>query len=127
MEKFFTPVPPRDVVVIINHYYHCSAKCGYRQKAELVNEEFGKFLSYHTLSRVVEPFFKIAVLDSYTNCTRTATENRKGLINEITRQNNRITKGRELLLNGDIDIIFSKSDINEKKNGWFDNGPKIHF
>lgn len=50
-----------------------------------------------------EELFKRVIVDAYSSCTQSVRESRTQFINEITEQNNRITKARELLLKGDID------------------------
>jgi len=85
------------------YYYHCSSACGYRQKAEVINELFIAELQQYVLRQESVEHFRTAILDSFINLTNSDKESKIEYIKEITEQNNRITKARELLLSGDID------------------------
>lgn len=90
------------------HYYHCSSTCGYRQKAEDVNETFVSGLKEYVLNPDAAELFKRVIMDAYSNSTQYGRESRKQYIDQITVLNNRLTKARELLLNSDIDAIDYK-------------------
>ena len=85
------------------HYYHCCSACGYRQKAEYVNEVFVSELKNYVINPVAAELFKTVILDTYSSNSTGGKETRKHYIDEITTLNNKVTRGRELLLNGDID------------------------
>lgn len=85
------------------YYYHCSSSCGYRKKAEEVNELFLTELQNYVLRKESVEHFKTAILDSSISLTRSDKESKTAHIKQVTDQNNRITKARELLLSGDID------------------------
>ena len=53
------------------------------------------------------------IVDAYSSCTQSVRESRTQFINEMTEQNNRITKSRKLLLKGDIDGADYKIVKNE--------------
>lgn len=85
------------------HYYHCSSACGYRKKAEEVNSVFVEQLSEYALSEKAAEIFKAVILDVYSDTTQYRRDSRRQYIKQITDLNNKLTKARELLLNGDID------------------------
>jgi site-specific DNA recombinase len=94
------------------HYYHCSASCGYRKRADEVNETFIKGLKDYVLNPVTAELFKSVILDAYQNITKSERIFRKQYIDQITTLSNKSTRARELLLNGDID----SADYREIKN-----------
>ncbi len=91
------------------HYYHCSGPCGYRQNAVTVNETFVAGLKDYVLNPDAAELFKKVVMDAYSNSAQYGRESRKQYIDQVTVLNNRQTKARELLLNGDIDGIDYKA------------------
>ncbi|WP_179415422.1 recombinase family protein [Mucilaginibacter sp. E4BP6] len=85
------------------HYYHCSSICGYRQKAEDVNETFVSGLKEYILNPLATDLFKAVIIDAYSNASQNVRINKKQYIDQITVATNKLTKARELLLNGDLD------------------------
>ncbi len=98
---------------IYYYYYHCCSACGYRKKAEIVNELFIEELQKYVLRQESTDFFKTAIIDSFLQATQDEREGKTKYITEITELNNRITKGRELLLAGDIDGADYKTIKND--------------
>jgi len=98
------------------HYYHCSSACGYRQKAEDVNETFIAGLKDYVLNPCAAELFKQVIVDAYSDSTQNGREARKQYIDQITLLNNKLTKARELLLNGDIDGADYKSIKSENEH-----------
>jgi site-specific DNA recombinase len=99
------------------YYYHCSSSCGYRTKADIVNDLFVSELKEYVLNDVSALHFKTAILDSFESLTKHDRINKSKYIVEITELNKRITQGRELLLSGDIDgpdYKIIKSDAEQK-------------
>ena len=85
------------------HYYHCSSDCGYREKAEIVNQEFIDYLKGFTLNSKAAVLFRAVIIDTYNDLISNGNINRKQAVEQVTLLNNKITKARELLLDGDID------------------------
>ena len=85
------------------YYYHCSASCGCRYKAEDTNQAFLKELRKFWLDPAYENVFKDVLLEKYKEQATGDNGIKKQLINQITDQSNKMTKGRELLLTGDIE------------------------
>ena len=99
------------------YYYHCTSSCGYRTKADIVNDLFVSELKEYVLNDVSALHFKTAILDSFEALTKHDRINKSKYIVEITELNKRITQGRELLLSGDIDgpdYKIIKSDAEQK-------------
>lgn len=95
------------------YYYHCSASCGCRFKAEEANKAFLNELKKFSLNPAFENVFKDDLLKKYKELASGENGVRKQIINQITDQSNKITKGRELLLTGDIDPADYKTIKNE--------------
>lgn len=94
------------------HYYHCSSSCGFRKRAEEINETFVDGLKRYILNPTAAELFKSVILDAYQNVTKSERLFRKQYIDQITTLTNKTTRARELLLNGDID----SADYREIKN-----------
>lgn len=82
------------------HYYHCSSSCGCRYKAEDVNAIFLKYLSSFNFNMEFAELIKQILREKYFEDSGTAIK--KQCISQITELNHRVTRARELLLNGDI-------------------------
>ena len=80
------------------YYYHCRSTCGWRQKAEVVNNEFIRTLKEFVPKAGVTELYKEVLNDLFSDSTKIQQRDRKNLIDKITNANNRITKARELLL-----------------------------
>ncbi len=87
----------------VHYYYHCIAVCGCRFKADLVNDCFVSELKQFVMQPAVVPLFNKILKDTYRRRHIISYDNNKKITEEIKRVEERITKGRELLLTGDID------------------------
>jgi len=84
-------------------YYHCFEGCSSRYRAEFVNgifvDELRKFVptaeAIGVISKVVSEAFK--------DKTKALQDDKRQVLQQLTEQQNRLTKARELLLSGDID------------------------
>ena len=97
------------------HYYHCSSSCGFRKRAETVNEAFISALKVFRLNENTAQLFKAVITDAYQNITKTEQLFKKQFIEQITALTNKTTKARELLLNGDIDSADYRAIKNESE------------
>jgi hypothetical protein len=91
--------------------------CGYRTKADIVNDLFVSELKEYMLNDVSALHFRTAIVDSFESITKNDRLNKSRYITEITELNKRITQGRELLLSSDIDgtdYKIIKSDAEQK-------------
>ncbi|MEN0055991.1 MAG: recombinase family protein [Mucilaginibacter sp.] len=99
------------------HYYHCQPSCGCRYKAEQVNMAFlAKLREFIPKAGMAELYAEV-ILDLYNNGNDFFRNERKNFIAQITENNNRITKARELLLSDDItgsDYKTIKAEAEEK-------------
>ena len=91
------------------HYYHCSSSCGFRKRAEEVNETFVQGLQDYVLNPAAAELFKTVLVDAYQNITQSERAIKKQHIDQITVLTKKTTRARELLLNGDIDAADYKS------------------
>jgi site-specific DNA recombinase len=94
------------------HYYHCSASCGFRKRAETVNDTFVSTLKAFKLNERAAELFKAVIVDAYQNITKSQYLFKKQYIEQITTLINKTTRARELLLSGDMD----SADYREIKN-----------
>jgi site-specific DNA recombinase len=85
------------------HYYHCSSTCGIRYNAKTVNMDFVRELRKYIPKPGMAEVFKEVVCDLYKDGRQLELGEKKIFISQITENNNRITKARELLLNDGLD------------------------
>ncbi|WP_394339638.1 recombinase family protein [Mucilaginibacter gracilis] len=85
-------------------YYHCKSPCKARFKADDVNMEFEKDLRKFLPKPGMAQLFKEIVCDVTADDQQNFEVERKRLINEISEQNNILTKIRTMLLSEDIDL-----------------------
>lgn len=100
-----------------HHYYHCQSACRVRHKASTVNMAFVEELRKYIPKLGMAELFKEVVCDLYKDGKQFEQDEKKNLISQITDNNNRITKARELLLNDSIDQAdykLIKSEAEEK-------------
>ena len=99
------------------YYYHCLPKCGYRQKAEILNDAFEKQLQEFVPNPAVAALYKQVINEVNSHQTDNLNGERKVFLAQIEEQNNRISKARELLLNGQLegsDYRLIKSEAEQK-------------
>lgn len=102
------------------YYYHCNSKCGFRYKAPEANEMFIQELKKITIRRGRIEGFKVALKTFYNNQFKKGNENKKKIVEAIDKENQKLARARDLLLNGDIegeDYKEIKAICNEKLNG----------
>ena len=91
-----------------HYYYHCKSYCGVRYNATEVNETYEKLLESLIPKPGMAELYLDVVLDTFQSGTQHYQDDKKRLIAQITEQNNRITKSRELLLSDVIDAAEYK-------------------
>lgn len=85
------------------YYYHCIASCGCRFKAEVANEAFVNQLKKFKPHQAVISLYKTIINKAYkSKCSQQQYGSRQ-MMDDISKMNEKIAKGRELLLAGDID------------------------
>ena len=95
----------------IFYYYHCVAACGWRHRAEKINEQFEKELEKFTSLPGIDELYKTVFNNVYKKNSEGKTDERKQILSEIDRINQKIDKARNLLLSESIDA----SDYREIK------------
>jgi DNA invertase Pin-like site-specific DNA recombinase len=99
------------------HYYHCTAACGVRFKAKEVNDLFLKQLSEFKPKPGLLEVYKIIFEEVNTNLNGSAHSERKKIQNQIENLNSKLTKARDLFINGDLtseDYKNVKKDLSEQ-------------
>jgi site-specific DNA recombinase len=89
-------------------YYHCHSSCGWRYKAEQVNEAFVQELRNFKPRPGMVTLYKEVILDVFNHSQSDGKQEKKQLMAELTEQNKRLTKARELLLVEAIDAADYK-------------------
>lgn len=97
-------------------YYHCSAACGFRHKAEEANE-----MMVDEIRKYVRPFgelklYKEVIRNVYNNKTKHKRSDVQQLKMQLEESNRRLSKARDFLLAGDIEpgdyrIIKSETEV----------------
>ena len=90
------------------HYYHCSSACGCRHKAEQVNDLFAEQLDQYSIDERYAELFSEVIISSYYNDDNRTRDNRSVILKDISALNDKLTRARELLLNGDLDAADYK-------------------
>lgn len=93
----------------IYYYYHCLAACGCRFKADVVNDAFVSQLSRFVMKPAIIPLFTAVIKENYRQRHSISYDTSKKITEEIRQVEERLVKGRELLLAGDIDGSDYKS------------------
>ena len=91
------------------YYYHCTSACGIRYRADRTNAEFIRELKKYIPHPAAVDLYKKLIREAYELQVRDQRTIKKQAIIRISELNNRITKGRELLLSGDIDGVDFKT------------------
>jgi site-specific DNA recombinase len=84
-------------------YYHCTASCGVRYKAEVVNTALVNELKKYTPHPATLVLYKKVISDVYKSTTSQSKGDKRQLLITIEEQNKRVQKARELLLNDAIE------------------------
>lgn len=101
------------------NYYHCTSVCGWRFKAEHVNETFIQELRKYKPNAGYVELYKQVILDVYNNQRIDKRGEKRDLLRQIEEQNSRLSKARELLLSEAIDAVDYKeikSECERKTN-----------
>jgi site-specific DNA recombinase len=85
------------------YYYHCSTQCGWRYKAEVVNDAFLKQISEYMVRPGMEEIVRLSLLEKHYDAVANKTDGRKDVVSQINRLSDRLTKAREHLMNDTID------------------------
>ncbi len=83
-------------------YYHCTAECGFRQRAEHTNAIFELELRKYIPHKAISTLSQLIVEDIYSKEINNRKSSAKQIMLEIDKQNLRVSKARELLLSDAI-------------------------
>lgn len=98
------------------YYYHCQPGCDTRYNALEANDLFLNQLKEVSINPDASELFKMVITKVYKNRTQHEQVDKRSVLEEIEKQNNKVSKAREFLLNGDIepsDFKAIKADCEE--------------
>lgn len=84
-------------------YYHCRASCGVRYPAPAVNEAFVRELQKYKPRKATVKLFRELIVNEFSGQIKNQQKEKKQVLEEIQKQNDRLTKARELLLSSVLD------------------------
>lgn len=84
-------------------YYHCRASCGVRYPTPSVNEAFVWELQKFKSRKATVTLFRELVVAELSDQIKNQQKKKKIVLDEIQKQNDRLTKARELLLSSILD------------------------
>lgn len=90
-------------------YYHCTAACGFRQRAEHTNRLFELELKKYVPHNAIAELSQAIIADAYSREISNRKNSIKQVMAEIEKQNSKILKARELLLSDAIESDDYKS------------------
>jgi len=93
-------------------YYHCTSSCGIRFRAQLVNASFESELSLFAPVQGMAELFAYAIADSHIEQTGGRTSERKALNKQVDEINTKLSRARDLLMDGAI----AADDFKEMKS-----------
>ncbi len=85
------------------HYYHCVATCGCRYRADRANTAFVEELKRYKPNPGVEVLYRTVITTLLKEAMSRQQSEQRQLSERIGKQNEKINKARELLLEGSID------------------------
>jgi len=85
------------------YYYHCKSKCGWRYKAEVVNDAFDKELERVGVKPGMEEVIKDFLVERYHQQVTAKTDGRKALVDQLSLWTDKLQKARTHLMNEVID------------------------
>lgn len=98
-------------------YYHCNLGCTCRFKTDSVHDSFSKELKKHLPHSAVTGLYELLLLNLHETYGKQQQTGSRQILNEIKKQNDRLSNARELLLNGDIeadDFKIMKTEAEKK-------------
>jgi len=98
------------------YYYHCTAACGVRFKAEVANDSFVSELGKYVPNEGIAEIYKAVIKDIYHHATGSQSDGKRELLNQIQIENDRLAKARKLLLDDTIDANDYKTIKAECEN-----------
>lgn len=93
-------------------YYHCNSKCGFRHNSDQVNDKFVENLREFEILPEYRDLLKVALLRNYKKHCGNVDSERKSVMGEIDKVNQKLSKARDLFLTDRLD----EDDYNEVKS-----------
>lgn len=84
-------------------YYHCNAACGVRYSAPALNEAFICELQKFKPRKATTKLFRELIANELSDQIKNQQKEKKEVLDKIQKQNDRLTKARELLLSSILD------------------------
>lgn len=111
------------------YYYHCIPSCGFRHRADEVNNLFEKELRNYEFPSKIKKTLSNLILDSCKSFILNTGNKKKEISDQIDELNSKMSKARDMLLLGKIDdedykIIKSES---KEKIDWLENELSRHL
>jgi site-specific DNA recombinase len=85
------------------HYYHCTAACGSRYNIKHVDAQFLALLESLQAKRPYLSLFQEIIKDMFRQQSQVSEQRREQLHHKVVQLTDRISKARELLLNGSLE------------------------
>ncbi|HEY8929833.1 MAG TPA: recombinase family protein [Mucilaginibacter sp.] len=101
-------------------YYHCSTKCGWRHKSEIVNEAFLKQIKEFEVRPGMTEIVSLSLREKFYDDVSQKKDGRKDLVNQINLLTDKLSIAREHLMNEVIDAAdyrIIKLDCDNKIKG----------
>lgn len=90
-------------------YYHCNSACGLRFRADSIHYELIRELKKYIPHPAGSAIYKQVILEAMTTQAKDQSGRKKDILLKIAELNDRVGKGRSLLLSGDIDGLDFKT------------------
>ncbi|MEO6524953.1 MAG: recombinase family protein [Mucilaginibacter sp.] len=85
------------------YYYHCDSMCGVRHNAVNTNVKFLEKLQEWVINPAAVELFRMVVTSAYKSRTKTQFNAKAEVLNDLTKQNEKMAKARRLLVEEEID------------------------
>ena len=85
------------------YYYHCQSPCGYRYKAEIINNKFLELLQTLEMKESIQKYLRKVLKQNFEKFIDNPQHQRKKILMEIDGLNNRLKSARNKLLEDVID------------------------
>jgi site-specific DNA recombinase len=85
------------------YYYHCDSICGVRHNAVEANKAFIDLLQRWMINPAAVELFRMVICSVYKSRTKSEFSAKAQVLNDLTKQNEKLSKARRLLLDEEID------------------------
>jgi len=86
------------------HYYHCSGSCNFRHRAIDLNQKIIGEINKYVRSVPKLKLYKEVILTRYKARAKMQNENMQQIKQQLQEENKKLSRARELLLCGDIEV-----------------------